>query len=210
MTIATSLPGLNRFTMPWKSRYERRPRIVADREARAALSRESRWKNRGGSGSLGKAVAGLAALGIAVALWFVFEPEAVPPAPPVAFPDFVAEAEAAFPEAYRGHSRAQGGRLSDGHEVPIAISLLLPAHALQSASASADALTRLSAPFVGAERAISGEEMGARIARLSRIAVPAGLTSCYTYRDGAPRSIAFSETRKVRAILLEIHFNPEC
>lgn len=205
MAIAISLP---RFRRP--PRYERRPRVIADRHARAALSREKRWKHRGRSKISRKILAGITAMSVLFAFWFVYKPDVAPPAPPLAFPDFVAQAETAFPEAVRGHTRARGGNLADGREVPVAISLLLPAHTLESASASPDALTRLSAPFVGAERAISGMEMGTRIARLSSAAIPAGITSCYTYNVSGPRSVAISEIRKIRAVMLEIVFNPEC
>lgn len=210
MTIAIRLPRLSRPTLRRAPRYERRPRVIANRHARAAMSREKRWKKRGGAGLLGKALAGLAVLGVAMALWVVYKPDAVPAPAPLAFPDFVAEAEAAFPEALRGQTRAQGGQLADGRTVPMSISLLVPTHALESASASSDALTRLSAPFVGTERAISGVEMGNRIAKLASIALPSGVTSCYTYNAGAPRGVAISDTRKVRATPLEIAFNPEC
>ena len=210
MTIAIRLPRFPRVTLRRAPRYERRPRVVANRHARAALSREKRWKHRGGSGVFGKMLAVLAALGIAAALWVIFKPDAAPPAPPLAFHDFVAQSETAFPEALRGYTRAHGGTLSDGLEVPVAVSLLLPAHTLESVSASPDALTRLSAPFVGAGRAISGVEMGDRIARLSKAALPAGITSCYTYSAGVPRRIIVSETSTVRAVPLEISFNPEC
>ena len=210
MTIAIRLPRFSRASLRRAPRYERRPRVIANRHARATLSREKRWKNRGGLGLFGKALAGLVVLGLLVALWFVYKPDAVPPAVPLAFPEFVAEAEAAFPEALRGQTRAQGGQLADGRTVPMVVSLLVPTHALVSASASSDALTRLSAPFVGAERAISGVEMGNRIATLAHIALPAGVTSCYTYNAGAPRGIAVSDTRTVRATPLEIAFNPEC
>ena len=144
MTIAIRLPALRRAP-----RYERRPRVMADRRARAVMSRDRRWKQRSGSGMIGKVLAVLATIAIAGALWVAFKPETTPSAPPLAFPQFVAEVETAFPEALSGYTRAHGGQLLDGRDVPVSVRLLLPSNALRSAGAAPDALTRLSAPFVG-------------------------------------------------------------
>lgn len=193
-----------------KPRYERRPRLKLDRRARAMLSRERRWRRRdGGSGLAGRVAVGLVVIGIGMAVWYIVRPEPAPPAPPLAYPELVARAEAVFPEALQGHTRARGGSLSDGRAVPVGLTLLLPAHALSSASASPDALTRLSAPFVGRERAVSVEEMGTRIATLADIALPTGVTRCYTHATGAPRFVALPD-RTIRALQLEIAFNPGC
>jgi len=206
MSIALRLSSL--FPKP---RYDRRPRVTADRHARAAMSRDKRWKRRSDSGFLRTFItASLIGLGTIAALAFINRADTTPVAPPLAFPDLVAEAESAFPEALRGHTRAQGGTLSDGREVPTAISLLLPAHALTSADAAPDALTRLSAPFVGREPSISGTEMGNRIARLARAALPDGISSCYSYETTAPRRIVESDIRTRHVTPLTILFNPEC
>jgi hypothetical protein len=183
---------------------------MADRRARAVMSRDRRWKQRSGSGMIGKVLAVLATIGIAGALWVAFKPGTTPSAPPLAFPQFVAEVETAFPEALSGYTRAHGGQLLDGRDVPVSVRLLLPSNALRSAGAAPDALTRLSAPFVGAERAISGKEMGARIARLAALALPAGVSSCYMYSAGMSKGITTSDNRKLRVTPLDIMFIPEC
>ena len=197
------------LTLRRKPKYERRPRLKLDRRARLALSRKRRWQRRNGSAHGGKASLGIAALAVAAVFWIAWRPAplSLPPAP--VFPEFVAQAEAAFPEALRGHTRATGGRLADGREVPVALTLLLPGHALDSASASSDALDRLSAPFVGQERAIAGTEMGARLAALADVALPKEVSRCYTYEAGTPRRIALPN-RTIRAVPLEIAFNPGC
>ncbi len=205
MTIAARLSSL----LP-QPRYRRRPRVTAHRLARETLSRETRWKRRGRSSVPRVLLLLLAGGGIAAAGYAVFLADPGPAAEPLAFPDFVAQAETAFPEALHGHTRARGGTLSSGEEVPVALSLLLPAHALDAADAAPDALTRLSAPFVGRDRAISGEEMGARIAALADLALPAGVTRCYSYAAAPPRRVAVSDNRMLHVTPLDIVFNPEC
>lgn len=210
MTFALRLPSLRLPSRRRRPKTERRPRLKLDPRARAALSRDARWKRRGSSGGIGKVIAGLAVVGVAAALWIVYKPAPAPAPVPSPFPDFVVQAEAAFPEALRGYTRARAGQLADGRAVPVALSLLLPAHTLESAAAAPDALTRLSAPFVGAQRAIPGEEMGARIAALAAAALPADVSRCYTYATGVPRRVVLADARKVRAVAVDIVFNPEC
>jgi|GEM_PF-4838055 len=205
MSIATRLSALLSG-----SRYQRRPRVTANRRARAVLSRDRRWKRRGGGSMLGKVLLALVGGAAAAAAWAFIQYDATPKAPPLAFPEFVAEAEAAFPEALAGHTRARGGTMADGREVPVALTLLLPAHALKAAGAAPDALTRLSAPFVGAEPAISGPEIGARIARLAQDALPEGVARCYTYTAAPPRRIVVSNNRTLHVTPLDIAFNPGC
>ncbi len=198
-----------RFSIFGPAKFIRRPRVIADRRARASMSRDSRWKRRGRS-PLPKLIAALAIAGSLAALWTIYKP--APPAEvvPLVFPDFVAEANAVFPEALPNATRAKSGRLADGRLVPVGLSLLVPAHTLDSPSASMDALTRLSAPFVGAERSISGLEMGMRIRRLAEAALPVDVSRCYSYSLGDTRSVSRSEARMVRARPLEIAFNPGC
>jgi len=205
MTIAIRLASLRR-----PPRYERRPRIIADRRARDALSREKRWARRGGSDWTGKAIAGAVLIGLMAAAWFIYKPDPAPAPPPLVFPEFVAQTEATFPEALKGHTRAWRGQLATGQEVPLGVSMLLPAHALESAKASPDALTRLSAPFVGGDRMIPGEEMGARIAHLAQAALPDGVTRCYTYQAAAQRRVTISEIRTILVTPVRILFNPDC
>jgi len=205
MAIAIRFPALRRAP-----RYERRPRVIANRHARASLSREKRWKRRGSSGSTRKVLALVAALCLAGGAWFVYDASRASRAAPILFPDFVAQAEATFPESLNGHTRARSGILSDGQEVPVGLTMLLPARALDSASASPDALTRLAAPFVGNERAIAGEEIGTRIARLATLALPESVSSCYTYELKPAQRVTISNDRTVHVASLEISFNPEC
>lgn len=209
MSVAIRLSSL----LP-KRKYERRPRIMVDRRARNALSRDRRWKRRStASGITGPILAACAGIAIAATAWAILDPimtGATSQPAPIVFPDFVAQAEASFPEAIPGYSRVQAGTLMDGHEVPVGLTLLLPAHALDSASAAPDALTRLSAPFIGTDRAISGDEMGKRIAMLAELALPKGVSRCYTYDITVPRRITVSETRTLTVAPLEIAFNPEC
>lgn len=206
--MAIAIPFLARRRV---SRYERRPRVVANREARDSLSRDSRWKTRKPKGR-GRMVLGIVAgLGIAaVAAGAVAVRQPAPEAAPVLFPGFVAQAEASFPESLHGHTRALGGTLSDGREVPVGVTMLLPAHALEAAAAAPDALTRLAAPYIGVGRAITGEEMGERITRLASLALPDGVSRCYSYALGLPRRVAVSDIRTVHVAPLEIVFNPEC
>jgi len=210
MTLALRLSALLPPSRRRRPKPSRRPRLTVDRQASATLSRDARWKRRGGSGREGKALAGCAVLGVAAVLWVAYKPAPAPVVPPSPFPEFVVRAETAFPEALRGHTRAQAGQLADGRTVPVALSLLLPAHTLESAAAAPDALTRLSAPFVGAQRAIPGEEMGARIAGLAAAALPADVSRCYTYATGLPRQITLANDRTVRAVAVDIAFNPGC
>ncbi len=198
-----------RFSFFGPSKFVRRPRVIADRRARAAMSRDARWKRRGSS-PMPKVLAAVAAVAVAAGLWLAFKPVPTPDAPPLAFPDFVASANLAFPEALAAHTRAAGGTLADGHVVPVGVSLLVPAHTLDSPAAAADALTRLSAPFVGKERTISGPEMGARIEGLAGIALPQAVSRCYSYSVGDPQTVAQGEGRTVRVRPLDITFNPEC
>jgi len=205
MTTAIRFPALRRAP-----RHERRPRVIANRRARASLSREKRWKRRGSSGVTRKVLALVAALCLAGGAWFVYDVNRASRAAPILFPDFVAQAEATFPESLNGHTRARGGTLSDGQEVPVGLTILLPARALASASASPDALTRLAAPFVGNESTITGEEIGERIAQLAAAALPEGVSSCYTYKMDTARHVAVSDSRTLHVAPLEISFNPEC
>jgi hypothetical protein len=66
-----------RFSLFGPSKFQRRPRMVADRRARAILSRDARWKRRGTS-PLPKIVAGLVMAASLAALWMVYKPAPAP------------------------------------------------------------------------------------------------------------------------------------
>lgn len=206
MSIATQFSAL----LP-KPRYERRPQISVHYRAKNTLSRDRRWKKRDRAASplsmIGAMVVGL---GLAAGGWEAYQIWDQPPAAPVLFPELVAKAEAIFPEALHGHTRVRGGALSDGRDVAVGVSLLLPAHALTSAAAAPDALTRLSAPFVGKERAISGAEMGERIAKLAQAALPEDVSRCYSYTTAPARRIEGEQGRTLFVTPFDVVFNPEC
>lgn len=140
------------------------------------------------------------------ALW----PDAARQVPDKAFPDYVAKVNAAFPEALPDFTLVEGTTLSTGATVPAIVELVLPHNMLTSAASSDDPFIRLAAPFIGKERTITAQAMGERVSRLAAMALPDGVSRCYTHSTGQPRTLRTGPGGKVQAVTLTVMFNPEC
>lgn len=168
-----------------------------------SMTRKNRWKRRGGSKTKSRAAVFGGVLGIcilAAVLLGTNNGEATRgPDGPVA--QVLIEA---FPEADASKIAVQYD--ADG-TTPLSAMLDMPAHLIEPGLAFGDPFARLGSEFGGAERSLSGVEMGARMHRVARAVLPEGMLSCHTYKVG---DITSAPEAPSRTRALHIFLNPGC
>lgn len=191
-------------------RQRRWSRNIVDRKAASALSRDERWRRRGGEFKLLHMVLGLCAItllaGAGGAALALFNRGAIPEVhPSTTLTPLQKHAFELFPEAvpYIGTQSA----LENGGQ---SLTLLLPAYLLESSAASVDPVERLAAEFKGAQRRLKGPEVARRIDALRRAAPVDVKLSCATHHIGSSKMIERDNGKPLRVRQIQIDLLPAC
>lgn len=173
---------------------------ITSPSGRASMARKNRWKRRGVKKSTRRMalmlLAGLILIASLVAIQINSKDSAFVP-------------EGAFAQAlYEAFPEADPERIETFvvDSVPQSAILHLPAHLIEPALGS-DPFLALGSQFGGAERTLSGVDMGTRIEAVASSVLRADVPRCYTYKVGGISS-APESPRSTRA--LHIRLNPFC
>jgi len=169
-----------------------------------SMTRKTRWKRRGISDLRKRLIIGSVLVVLCLLVVLIVRSGSRDTAAMGPDGPFASALAQAFPEA--DVSRIETRYDPDG-EMPLGATLHLPAHLLESSQAFVDPFARLGSEFGGAERTLSGVELGARLERVANEMLPADLPRCHTYDIGqlSPQSDDAARTRA-----LHIHLNPGC